>query len=254
MAMRCVLWRRRAPGQNMLILGAQTEVRNRMLASALAALPTMVRASELDVVLIDGLRDEMPGGGMLRFACEELHAAGVQVTVTNDAGAGPVLATLAKQVQSSTHAGRSCLVVIAEPEYLYSIHGGADRFAPPTGGPAADLRTVLSRGPQDGVHTIVTAAGLSALGAILAPSWEARLFNHRIVQQMNEDESMSLFASLVAARINEQTDHPFASMMIDQVQGPRSNVLFHAYAAQRNVNADQGLDSLQAELSRLSSR
>jgi hypothetical protein len=43
-------------------------------------------------------------------------------------------------------------------------------------------------------------------------------------------------------------------MMIDQIQGPRSNVLFHAYAAQRNINADQGLNSLQIEFSRLSLR
>src|SRR5258707_14461276 len=102
-----------------------------MLASALAALPTMFRASELDVVLIDGLRDEMPGGGMLHFACDELRAAGAQVTVTDDARAGPVLAALARQVQGSAHTRRSCIVVIAEPEYLYSMHGGADRFAPP---------------------------------------------------------------------------------------------------------------------------
>jgi hypothetical protein len=214
----------------------------------------MFRANELDIVLIDGLRDEMPGGGMLRFACEELRTAGAQVTVTDDTGAGPALAALARQVQGSAPSRRSCIVVIGEPEYLYSIHGGADRFAPPTAGPAADLRTVLSRGPQNGVHTILTAAGLSALGTILAPSRESRLFNHRVVQQMNEDESMSLFASLVAARINEQTDHPFACMMIDQIQGPRSNVLFHAYAAQRSVNAHQGLDALQAEFSRLFSR
>lgn len=244
---------RRTPSQNALVLGTQADVRNRMLASAFAALPTMFHASELDVLLIDGLRLEMPSGGMLRLACEALRAAGARVNIVEDAGAGPALAAIERELQNPAISARSRLVVIAEPEYLYSLHGGADRFAPPTAGPPAQLRTVLLRGPQNGVHTILTATGLAAFGTVLAPGREARLFNHRIVQQMNEDDSMSLFASLVAARINEQTDHPFAGLLIDQIQGPRASVLFHSYAAQRSINADQGLRALEAELSQISS-
>jgi DNA segregation ATPase FtsK/SpoIIIE, S-DNA-T family len=243
---------RRAPTQNLLILGAQVEIRNRMLASALAALPAMIDPKDLDVVLIDGLRAEMPGGGMLRLACEELRAAGAQVVIADDAKSGAVLGALERRVQSADPSGRTGLLIIAEPEYLYSLHGGADRFAGPLSGPPAQLRTLLTRGPQFGLHTLLTASGLSTFTTMLSPSREARLFNHRVVQQMNDDDTMALFSSLIAARINEQTDHPFACLLVDQIQGHRASVLFHGYAARHNINEDQGLESLQSELSSLS--
>jgi DNA segregation ATPase FtsK/SpoIIIE, S-DNA-T family len=245
----CVL--RRAPAQNLLVLGAQIEVRNRMLASALAALPSMLEAGKLEVVLIDGLRPEMPGGGILRLACDKLKSAGVRVTVVDDKGVASVFAVLDKLVRNADHTGPTRLVVIAEPEYLYALHGGADRFAIPADGPPAQLRTLLAKGPPSGMHTILTAAGLSAFAALFSPSRESRLFDHRAVQQMNDDDTMTLFSSLIAARINEQTDHPFAALLVDQIQGPRASVLFHAYAAQRQIHADQGLKALQAELSRV---
>jgi hypothetical protein len=248
----CVL--RRAPTQNMLVLGAQVEVRNRMLASALAALPTMVAATELNIALIDGVRAEMPGAGMLRLACAQLGAAGARVSIAEDAEAEPLLASIEKEIQSSSYGSRHTILIIAEPEYLYSTHISGDRFAPPTSGAPALLRTILSRGPQIGVYTILTASGLPALATVLSPSREIRFFNHRVVQQMNDDETMSLFASLAAARINEQTDHPFACLLVDQIQGIRASVLFHAYAAQAGINSDQGLTALQSTFARVSAR
>lgn len=242
---------RRAPMQNVLILGSQVEARNRMLASAFMALPSMVAPDRVRLVLIDGLRHEMPGGGVLRLAADRLRARGADVQVGAEPDAAAWLSDLATRAGRGEVDHHSTLLVIAEPDYLYCLQGGADRFAPPSEGPAADLRTILSRGPQSGIHTLMTGSGLSALGTVLSPSREARLFNHRVVQQMNEDDSMVLFAALTAARINAQTDHPNACLMVDVIQGTKGAVLFNSYTANHKINADQGHGALTTEFDRL---
>jgi hypothetical protein len=242
---------RRAPSQNLLVLGAHVEVRNRMLASSLAALAAMVPAASLELTLVDGLGDDMPGGGLLRLACESLREGGAQLVVANDSSLEAVLAGLEKSLAAGNDPNRTRLLVIAEPDYLYGLHGGADRFAQPSAGAASSIRTILSRGPQQGLHSIVTCSGLAAFGTVFSPSREARLFNHRVVQQMNEDESMTLFASLVAAKINVQTEHPFAAMLVDQIQGTRAGALFNSYAADPDLNAPQDLSALRRRLGAL---
>ena len=242
---------RRAPSQNLMVLGAQVEVRNRMLASSLVALAAMIPTASLELTLVDGLGDDMPGGGLLRFACEYLRECGAQLVVADDSSLEMVLAGLEKSLGAGNEPNRTRLLVIAEPDYLYSLHGGADRFTQPSGGAAATVRTILSRGPQQGLHSIVTCSGLAAFGTVFSPSREARLFNHRVVQQMNEDESMSLFASLIGARINAQTEHPFAALLVDQIQGTRAGALFNSYAADPDMSAPQDLPALRRRLGAL---
>jgi hypothetical protein len=98
---------------------------------------------------------------------------------------------------------------------------------------------------------VLTASGLAALGTVLSPTREARYFNHRAVQQMNEDESMTLFASLTAARIHVQTEHPFAALLVDQIQGVRAGMLFNSYAPNPDLNAPQDLAALRERLGAL---
>jgi hypothetical protein len=95
------------------------------------------------------------------------------------------------------------------------------------------------------VHVILSTAGISSLGTVLSPLREARYFNHRVMQPMSEDDSMTLLASLAAARIGGQTDHPFAALLVDQTQGARGGAVFASYAAARDVSAPQDLATLR---------
>lgn len=241
---------RRAPGQNLLILGSQTDTRNRMLACALASIGALLAPDRLEVHLLDGLRDDMPGGGMIAAGLDRLASAGFKVARLTEETLPATLKELEAAIQHPDPAAPARLLIVTEPDYVYSLHG-VDRFSIPPEGPAAGLRRLLSRGPQAGVHTVLSATGLSSFQLVLSPSREAALFNHRVVQQMNEDESMSLFSSLAAARLGERADHPFAAMHVDQVAGPRNAVLFHAYCANRELGQDQGLDALRKELGRV---
>jgi hypothetical protein len=185
---------------------------------------------------------------MLLAACEQLKTEGARVVVAREGGLEAPLTTLAGSVGAGADVARTRLLVVAEPEALASLHLHPGAFAPPATGPAAHLRTLLSRGPQQGLHVIVTASGLSAVGTVLAPVRELRHFNHRAVQSLSEEDSMTLFASLAAARFGTQTDHPFAALLVDQTQGARSGVLFGGYAANTDINAPQDLAAMRERL------
>jgi hypothetical protein len=119
--------------------------------------------------------------------------------------------------------------------------------------PAASrlFKDLLRGGPAVGTHAIVTASGVGALSSVLHPSRDAALFIHRVVQQCNDDDSMTLFSSLAATRIMAQTDHHMAAMYVDNVQGARAAQLFKAYAANANIYADQSAAGLAAALQSL---
>ena len=244
---------RRAPNQHLLVLGPHTPFRVAMLANALAGLRAMMHASALEVLVLDGLGQGMPGAGLLDVSLAVLVAAGASVQRVQAADLAVALSDLAKTVRSQDNRGdeRARLLVLNEPDYLPALHVAASGFGAPTSGPPADLRFLLQQGPQIGCHVILNASSMGAVSAILHPTRETRLFNHRVVQQLNEDDSMTLFAALAASRINEQADHPMAAMYVDMIQGIRRASLFRSYGVDRDVFAPITEASLGAALHQL---
>ena len=239
---------RRAPSQNLLVVGSQAEARHRMLAVALAGIGALLASDTIAFSLVDGLRPDMPGGGILRAACDRLSRGGFDVSHVASDQLADHLDRLAARTDTPDPGSPSHILVISDPDYLYDLHGGADRFSAPRDGPTTALRRILSRGPQAGLHTILSVSSMSAFQLLLSPAREAALFNHKVVQQLSEEESMSLFSSLVAARLRERADHPNAALLVDQLAGARSAALFHGYCAQRDLAGDQGLDAIEAAL------
>ncbi|MEM1131833.1 MAG: FtsK/SpoIIIE domain-containing protein [Pseudomonadota bacterium] len=242
----CVL--RRAPQQNLLVMGSQAEARGRMLATALAGIGATASPDTISVSLIDGLRDDMPGGGMLAAGLERLKNGGFVVETVSHELIGEHLSALAERAGNVDPTGPSHILVINDVDYLYDLHRGLDMFSAPTDGPTADLHTILSRGPQGGLHTVLSLSGLSSMTLAFTPGREAMLFNHKAVQQMNEDDSMQLFSSLVASRLSERADHPNAALYVDQIAGPRAATLFHSYTASEDLGAAQSLTMLREAL------
>lgn len=242
---------RRGPAQNALVLGALADVRAMMLSLSLAALPTMTDPESLEVLLLDGLTPGLPGAGLLRTALEFLGERGARTGVAERGEEGAAIEEFVDRHFGDEEGGTTHLLVVSEPEYLAELQEGADAFTPPTTGPAGALRRALSQGPASGLHVVATASGVTTLGTILSPSREAKFFNHRIVQQMNEDESMTLFASLSAARIADHADHPHAALAVDMIRGVRAGVLFRGYAPARDVHAPRTEAALQEALARI---
>jgi S-DNA-T family DNA segregation ATPase FtsK/SpoIIIE len=247
---------RRAPGNNLLMLGSHALVRLGALANGLAALACMVPSSSLDIDIIDGMSTGLPGEKLLQAGCSPLQKKGARVRIQAPSEAPKVLAEAVEdlnrrgQLTGSTETGQR-LIILSEPEYLSTLHVGQQGFGLPPKGAPADLRDLIQRGPQAGIHVLVTASGLSAVGTILNPTRELRGFTHRVVQQMNEDDSMTLFASLIGARIAEQADHPSALLQVDLMQGVRAGTLFKGYGASSDIFASQDANALSARLAEL---
>lgn len=244
---------RRAPGNNLLMLGNNAVVRLGALANALAAIQAMVPSSSIEIDIVDGLMKGLPGEGLLRTGAGFLQKRSARVGVVSAADTAKVLADVMTDLASRSQASESQdapqrLLVLSEPEYLTSLHAGQQSFGPAPKGPPADLREVIQRGPQLGIHVVLTASGLASVSSVLNPTRELKGFSHRVVQQMNEDDSMTLFASLLGARVAEQADHPAAMLQVDLMQGVRAGVLLKAYGANSDIFGSQDASKLEASL------
>jgi DNA segregation ATPase FtsK/SpoIIIE, S-DNA-T family len=241
---------RRAAGHNLLALGSDNAVRLLMLANSLASLRSMRPLIGCEVLLLDGLSEGQPGAGMLEAALGVLAESGARVErAAPDTGAA-VLEKFASAALQPQNPDSFRLLVVSEPEYFPALAAPSGYGGAPSG-PSRALKDLLRGGPALGSHSIVTASGLGSLASILHPSREASLFNHRAVQQCNDEESMTLFSSLAATRIMAQTDHHMSGMYVDTVQGVRAAQLFKAYAASADIYGDQSSAGLMAALSTL---
>jgi hypothetical protein len=234
---------RRAPGHNLLALGSETQVRLGMLANAVAGLRAMMPLAGVEVLLLDGLSDGLPGAGLLTTGLQVLQAAGASVTVASP----PVAADALERFAAPRQQDALKLMILSEPEY-FPMLAAPSGFGPPPAGPARTLKELLRNGPSQGTHAIVTATGVGSLSTAIHASRDAALFNHRVVQQSNEEDSMTLFSSMDAARIMSKTDHHMAAMYVDSVQGVKAGQLFKSYAANENLYADQSATALAKSL------
>jgi len=242
---------RRAPGQNLLVMGSNTGVRVLMLAHSLAALRSMRTMSDCRVLLLDGLTEGQPGAGLLQVGLDVLSKAGARVERAGPNNTAAALESFAASALQAKDPEAIRLLVLAEPEYFQDLSAPTSYGASPSG-PARTFKEILRSGPPTGCHSLVTASGLTQLSSVIHPSRDSALFNHRVVQQSNEEESMTLFSSMAATRISAQTDeHLMACMYVDNVKGVREAQLFKAYAANTDIFADQSSTAVQGELEEL---
>jgi hypothetical protein len=241
---------RRAPSENLLVIGAETEKRLAMLSNALAALVTMKPASVLDIAIIDGLQPGYPGAGLLRTAGEFLTRRGAHVEFATAGGAEALISGLLSR--GSTDPASHHLLVVSEPEYIDDLHVGGGAFGPPPEGAPRLLRQALQSGPSKGLHVILTASSLNTLRTVLRPATELNTFNHRVVQQMSTDDSMGLFGGQEATRIKKQcAEHPMGAMIVNMIEGARAGQVFHAYGATSEASGIHDEVHLKQTLNRI---
>jgi S-DNA-T family DNA segregation ATPase FtsK/SpoIIIE len=231
---------RRAPSEHLLALGPNGPPRVAMIANALAGLRAMFDPFRLEIFAVDGLAPGMPGAGLIDVALRVLEKAGVTVNRSRPDDVATALANVSTAMRSLGPGGdeKTRLLVLNDPDYLGPLQFASTGFSDPPPGPAADLRELLRGGPQVGCHVIIAASGVSALSSILHATREIRWFNHRVLQQINEDDSRQILQSHAAAEISDQCDkHPMAAMHVDMVQGLRAASLFRSYGVDRDVFA-----------------
>jgi hypothetical protein len=240
---------RRASGNNLFVLGSKSAVRLLMLGNALASLRSMRRLDDCEILLLDGVGDEQPGAGVLATALDFLRAAGVRAERVVPETAMPALERFAAAPRSANVEAFRVLI-LSEPERFSELES-PQGYGPPPAGPSRLFKDLLKTGPVQGTHTIVTAGNLAALTSVVGR--DLNLFQHRIVQQTNDDESMNLFSSTVATTIDAQTGggeagHGMGALYVDTLQGWREGQFFKCYAASRDRHGDQSAAGFTAAL------
>jgi DNA segregation ATPase FtsK/SpoIIIE, S-DNA-T family len=236
---------KRGPGQNLLAIGSNGSVRLGMLANAVAGLRSMRSMADCEILFLDGLPEGQVGEGMLAAGLDILRDAGARVERATPDAAGAALEKFAAAALQPRSPEAIRLLILAEPEYFPALAAPPGYGTTPAGAARA-FKDLLRTGPAAGVHTIVTASGLSGASTVLGRDLSS--FNHRISQQTNGDESIALFSKGTAADIAAQTDHYMAGAYLDMLQGTRTAQLFKAYAANTALNGDQSAAALRSAL------
>lgn len=242
---------RRVPNNHLLVVGSQAGARLAALSSALAALAAMLPAAGVELDIIDAVAQGQPGEGMLATGAAPLLARGSKVRHSRPEQVAAVLERLAGDVKRR-HLGpgarRSILLILSQPDRIPALHVARSGKGPVPKGAPTDLREILQRGSEVGVHVILTASSVATVGSILNPKSELLPFGHRAGQEMNEDDSMTLFSSLVGARIAARSGHPAAMLLADLALGADMATLFRGYGTGRAPNAKPTLQELEIQL------
>lgn len=237
---------RRGQGQNLLALGSSGSIRLCMLANALAGLRAMRSLVDGEILFLDGLPAGHAGEGMLAAGLEILRGAGASVERATPETAAAALDAFAPVALQPRNPESVRLLILSEPEQFPMLAAPQGYGVLPTG-VAKVFRDLLRNGPGAGVHSIVTGLGMRAFASLL-PERDKALFNHRVVQQTSDEESVALFDRPIAGQIKSLTDHHMGAMYVDIVKGVREAQLFKSYAATAATGGEQTAADLAAAL------
>jgi hypothetical protein len=233
---------RRQPNSNLLAIGSSSSLRLCMVANGLAALRSMRSLTDSEVLFLDGVTEGQAGEGMVAAGLEMLSQVGAHVVRATPETAAAALETFNAAVISPRNPESLRLLVLSEPEYFTDLAGPQGYGAIPTGA-AKVFKDLLKNGSKQGVHCIVTASGLRALGP-LVPVRELGVFNHRVAQQTNAEESGDFCGKSTASQIAVLTDHAMGAMYVDWTKGVSEAQFFKSYAANADTTGDQTVEDL----------
>lgn len=192
---------RRSHGQTVLAVG-DMGVLQHMLAGALAGLAVTCAPGAVRVDVHSASVPGTSGSGLLDAVCARvLQPAGL--AAAPDADPKATLGTYTAELErrkadpQGTLNDPSWLLVLAEPERIQA-------FRRPERGAAegSPLRTLLSDGPERGMHVILATPNARSLGQVVDDRRDLQLIDHRVALQMSDGESITILGNREAARLN----------------------------------------------------
>jgi energy-coupling factor transporter ATP-binding protein EcfA2 len=207
-------------GNNVLMVGQQEEVGLGMQITALLSLTAQHAPGTARFYVADLTPSDAPYAGLLSSLGQQLPHG---IKVVNRRGLLNVITELADEVQRRIDDDSAA----KQPMYLF-IYGlqrardlrpgedfgfssfGSEDAAP---SPAKQFTTILREGPEVGVHTLAWCDTLANLNRTLERG-ALREFEVRIVQQMSQEDSMSLVDSPDASRLG-----PYRALLFNEESG-----------------------------------
>lgn len=218
---------RRLPDENILLIGDFTAARVGILASALSALPLNHSADNVKLYLIDRSIEGSPWHGALTQVAKEqsMELNADIVTSTSQEELYAILTEIHNELtkrqglaERDVAGEASIYFCIHECQHLTALHKQTSKFGMSENSPCGELLfDIFTKGPEKGIHTILSFNGLKSSDQILETN-ELKSFRHRIALQMSEDESFTLLRSRNAATLQAQGKLPIQAIYSNPTQ------------------------------------
>jgi len=204
----------RSINEHLLIVGRNTQKTVGVLSSAFVSMAAIHSVSNIEFLILDLIRPEMPAGGDLQALSRELLIPlGCSVSIENNEDKA---ASMIKRLADLVDERKGDSEVAKQPTMIAVISGLEDIDSIPSevvrGRPDAqlDLQKVLRYGSQVGVHLIIQLSSFQQFSSLLDVNKDKKRFNHRISWQMSEDDSRQLMEGREAARLSDMADGDIA--------------------------------------------
>lgn len=198
---------RRQGGNNLLMIGQDSDSARGIIAASLFSLAAQLRPDQASFVLLDGTPDDSADAETLSSLARDIPHP-FQSGTTRDAAT--LLASLASELKSRQNAGRggpSIFVVLFDAarfrdlrrsdDFSYGFGSSGDE---PKANPAEHFAELIREGPALGIHLIVWCDTLNNLQRVVDRA-SMREFEMRVLFQMSANDSTSIIDTPLANRL-----------------------------------------------------
>jgi len=195
-----ILALRRAKYENALIISHNTECAKRLLATSLMTLASIYSKEQVELYILEAGPVEMPGGGLLeKVTADLLNPIGYKTHLSrSEDDINAVIHQLAdmvdKRKSTNIESLPSIIVVLSEIEELSADDGAI-----------AALNKILLEGSKHGLHVILQLPTIHQLSSLLNEtnaSRYLRVFNHRVLWNMSEEDSRNVIGNKKASELD----------------------------------------------------
>lgn len=247
-----VILRRRA-GENLLIAGESTEARLGMCSAILSAAALNHRGLDAQVYLLDRTVVGSPWHGILgKVAAEYLQPLGINLNSATEANMADtmfdeVLATIESRDNLPEDEIISCppiYLILFEAQRLSSLEKTLSHHGMKQSSELSEkLSDILVKGPDLGVHSIISYSGVRNLQQSFNQD-EISRFRHKVALQMSEDESFNFIRSRTAAGLQNNGKRPIIALYNNASAGDEVKFKPYCYFEHQQQAFFEDLDKL----------
>lgn len=192
----------RRPGQNVLLASGAAKIRAGLAIATIISSVLTRRPEELKITVLDCSPIGSSQESVYRALKNTLDKSNYQTNIIRDRS------MIAEWITSSANTIRNKLstekqrhlILLIEPDRETVLRKPSSPYDTPSQESQA-LSDLLAFGPEQGQHVILSCSGANALNFLVDPRTELQRFSHRVVMQVNEDDSYTLTRQRAASRL-----------------------------------------------------
>ena len=202
---------RRRAMENAVMVGAEAGIVVPMAVSLLATMALGASPDSLEVVVANAAVGDRPESALLTQLIGGLAAVGYSTAVAlTDADIEAQLESLALRLEArrqlsadSLMAEPSVVLLFNDPDRLRALARRPDSYGYVDSPLSVTVRSLLTDGPNCGIHVLMTCASVGLLRSVLADRVVQQTVRHRVGLTMSDDDSFTLFRSGRAAALGD---------------------------------------------------